>query len=328
VSSVRLCLGHANPFYSVVPSDRKSQQPILPRGVPHPRNRHRERYDFSALIRSVPALAPFVGPHPLGGRTIDFSDPAAVRALNRAILLHDYGLVHWELPSGYLCPPIPSRANYVHHVADLLAAGGSIPHGPGVAILDIGVGANCIYPILGVHEYGWRFVGSDIDPVALRSAAEIVAANPSLAGRAEVRLQASTTPVFHGIIRPGETFAATLCNPPFHASHAAATAGTRRKRTAQCDKEAPRTTTVNFGGQENELWCPGGEGAFVARLIAESADFASNVHWFTTLVSQRGNLPALRRALESVRATEVRVIPMGQGQKQSRLLAWTFRSSA
>jgi 23S rRNA (adenine1618-N6)-methyltransferase len=155
-----------------------------------------------------------------------------------------------------------------------------------------------------------------------------MAANPSLAVRVEVRLQASTTPVFHGIIRPGETFAATLCNPPFHASLAAATAGTRRKHTAQCDKEAPRTTTVNFGGQENELWCPGGEAAFVARLIAESADFASNVHWFTTLVSQRGNLPALRRALESVRATEVRVIPMGQGQKQSRLLAWTFRSSA
>lgn len=307
---------------------RRAQNPSLPRGQPHPRNRHRDRYDFPALTRASPALAPFVVPHPLGGDTIDFSNAAAVRALNRALLLADYGLAHWDIPPGYLCPPIPGRADYLHHAADLLAnADGTIPRGPSNAVLDVGVGANCIYPLLGVHEYGWRFVGSDIDPVALRSAEKIIAANPSLAGRITCRLQTSPTAILRGIIRPGELFALTLCNPPFHASLAAATAGTRRKLSNLSSGEPlARTTTLNFGGQQTELWCPGGEAAFVSRLIAESADFAPQVRWFTTLVSSRGNLPALTRALDRVRATAVRTIPMGQGQKQSRLLAWSFQS--
>lgn len=274
----------------------------------------------------MPELRPFVSPHPLGGDTIDFNDPAAVRALNRALLLHDYGLAHWKLPPGYLCPPVPGRADYLHHAADLLAdpSTGEIPRGATISVLDIGVGANCIYPLLGVREYGWHFVGSDIDPVALRAAENLVAANPTVIGLIECRLQPAPAAIFHGVIRPGETFALTLCNPPFHASLADATAGTRRN-AAPSPTEPLRTTTQNFAGQPNELWCPGGEPAFVARLIAESADFAAQVGWFTTLVSRRAHLPAYHRDLARLHAAEVRTIPMGQGQKQSRLLAWRFR---
>lgn len=306
---------------------RKSQNPPLPRGVPHPRNRHRDRYDFRALVRTAPELARFVIRHPLGGDTINFSDATAVRALNRALLLHDYDLITWDIPPGYLCPPIPGRADTLHHVADLLAEGhgGTIPRGPSVAVLDIGVGANCIYPIIGVHDYGWRFVASEVDPVALRSAEMIARSNPSLAGRIECRLQSSPPAVFHGIILPTEVFTVTLCNPPFHASLAEATAGTRRKVSNLSGERPRRTTTLNFGGQGNELWCPGGELAFITRLIAESAAFAFQVGWFTTLVSKHSHLPALDRALNRVRPSDVRTIPMGQGQKQSRLLAWRFR---
>ena len=307
---------------------RRPQNPALPRGLPHPRNRHRDRYDFPALLRASPALAPFVTAHPLGGDTIDFSSAPAVRALNRALLLADYGLTQWDLPPGYLCTPIPGRADYVHYAADLLTApAGPIPRGPDLTVLDIGVGANCIYPIVGVHDYGWHFVGSDIDPVALRSAQSIVAANSTLTGRVTCRLQTNPAAILAGIIRPSDHFALTLCNPPFHVSLAAATAGTRRKLANLSPRQTlPRTTTQNFGGQPNELWCPGGEAAFIARLIAESATFARQVRWFTTLVSSRGNLPTLTRALDRVHPTTVRTIPMGQGQKQSRLLAWTFHS--
>ena len=28
---------------------------------------------------------------------------------------------------------------------------------------DIGVGANCIYPILGIGEFGWEMQGSEIN---------------------------------------------------------------------------------------------------------------------------------------------------------------------
>jgi 23S rRNA (adenine1618-N6)-methyltransferase len=46
--------------------------------------------------------------------------------------------------------------------------------------------------------------------------------------------------------------------------------------------------------------------------------------WFTTLVAQSAHLPAIRHALKAAQAADVRIIPMAQGQKQSRIVAWTF----
>lgn len=140
----------------------------------HPRNKHSGRYDFEKLTKASPELARFVSLSPRGESTIDFSDPEAVKALNSALLKHFYGVTKWDIPAGYLCPPIPGRADYMHSIADLLASrnGGVIPRGPSVRVLDIGVGANCIYPIIGHYEYGWEFVGSDVDPVAIASAKE------------------------------------------------------------------------------------------------------------------------------------------------------------
>jgi 23S rRNA (adenine1618-N6)-methyltransferase len=68
----------------------------------------------------------------------------------------------------------------------------------------------------------------------------------------------------------------------------------------------------------------GGELAFVSRMIAESAQTPETCGWFTTLVSKQAHLPALERALQLVRAHTVKILPMAQGQKQSRILAWRF----
>ncbi|MEO6324921.1 MAG: RlmF-related methyltransferase, partial [Thermoanaerobaculia bacterium] len=117
----------------------------------HPRNPHRHRYDFSQLIASSPALGPYVRPNAHGDPSIDYANPDAVLALNRALLKHVHGIAHWDVPPGFLCPPVPGRADYLHHAADLLAGsnGGEIPRGSGVRVLDIGVGANVIYPVIG-----------------------------------------------------------------------------------------------------------------------------------------------------------------------------------
>jgi 23S rRNA (adenine1618-N6)-methyltransferase len=266
-----------------------------------------------------------VRPSPAGTATIDFADPAAVTALNRALLQHDYGVAHWEIPRGYLCPPIPGRADYVHHLADLIGEGGAIPRGRGVAVLDIGVGANCVYPIIGARDYGWRFVGTEIDRAAVESARAIVAGNPGLAEQVEIRQQAAKGAIFRGVVRAEERFAAAMCNPPFHASAAEAAAGTARKlRNLGGGKVA--APVLNFGGRSHELWCPGGEAAFVRRMIAESAERPGLCRWFTTLVSKRENLPAIERALRAARAAEVRTIELAQGQKKSRIVAWRFRA--
>lgn len=247
-------------------------------------------------------------------------------ALNRALLLEHYGVAHWELPPGYLCPPVPGRADYLHHVADLLAGdhAGTIPRGETVRILDVGVGANCIYPIIGRHDYGWSFLGSDIDRNALAAAGRIVAQNPLLAGGVELRWQSSPSQIFRGVIQPGERFHASICNPPFHRSATEAQAGTSRKLRNLAGGKKVAAPALNFGGRSNELWTPGGEVAFVRRMITESAIMRTACRWFTTLVSKSENLPPLQRALESVSVAEVRTIPMAQGQKQSRIVAWRF----
>lgn len=312
---------------STLPTHRHSKPATTKIGL-HPRSRHGSRYDFPALVFCCPELADYVQPSPTGTDTIDFANLSAVTTLNRALLALHYGISKWNLPPGALCPPIPGRAEYVHLLADLLAERkGAIPRGSDVIILDIGTGANCIYPILGVVEYGWRFVGSDINPVSIACAQQTVASNPTLAGKIEIRRQLSPAAVFDGVIRPGESFAASMCNPPFHASRAEATTGTLRKLNNLGGPKG-RAPVLNFGGQDNELWCPGGEIGFVRRMILESANRPNLSAWFTTLVSKRESLPAIYRALEDVHAVDVRTIPIAHGQKKSRVVAWRFKRRA
>ncbi|MGL4448473.1 MAG: 23S rRNA (adenine(1618)-N(6))-methyltransferase RlmF, partial [Shewanella sp.] len=279
---------------------RPSRRPSAPRAAAaareknglHPRNKHRHGYDFAALMAASPALAAFVAPNAYGNVSIDFADPQAVLALNRALLAHHYRILHWDLPPGYLCPPIPGRVDYLHHLADLLAAGGEIPRGKAVRVLDIGVGANAIYPLLGAREYGWRFVGSDIDPVSVKAAQLLAQAN-GLSQQLELRVQTRPTQIFAGIIAPGEHYAFSLCNPPFHASLAeASTSSARKWRNLNKTTATNSAPVLNFGGQKAELWCDGGEAAFLARMIQESQQFADQVGWFSSLVSKADNLPA------------------------------------
>lgn len=282
-------------------------------------------------MKGFPALVPFVSLNPHQELSIDFADPEAVKCLNRALLKQLYGISHWDIPDGYLCPPVPGRADYLHSIADLLSGcnGGTIPRGEAIRALDIGVGANCIYPIIGHREYGWSFVGTDVDPVALASARTIARSNPELSGAIELRLQPMPSKILKGLLQAGEIFDFTICNPPFHASLAEANEGSRRKWRnlglgAAAGKGRDRPPVLNFGGQGAELWCPGGEVAFVRRMIQDSAEVADRVLWFSSLVSKGSSLPAVHGALEKAGAVEVRTIDMAQGQKKSRIVAWTF----
>jgi 23S rRNA (adenine1618-N6)-methyltransferase len=284
----------------------------------HPRNLHRERYDFQALIKTSPALVTFVKRNEFGNYAIDFFNPEAVKALNQALLNHFYGIENWEIPANYLCPPIPGRVDYLHYLADILGN-----QKTEVRCLDIGVGANCIYPILGISTYNWSFVGSDIDPIALENAKRIAEMNPRLKGKLALRLQTEKQSIFHGIIQKDEKFHLTSCNPPFHESAAAALTGSKRKIN-NLKKQNSAKVILNFGGKSNELWCDGGELKFVEQLILESKDYANSCLWFSSLISKKEHLKHLYKILKKVNAREVKTIEMSQGNKTSHLLAWTF----
>ncbi|MDB5120646.1 MAG: rRNA ((1618)-N(6))-methyltransferase RlmF [Sphingobacteriales bacterium] len=294
----------------------------------HPRNKHRFNYDFPKLIDSCSELKEFVFLNDFQNQTIDFKDPKAVKILNKALLNVYYGISLWDIPEGYLCPPIPGRADYLHNLADLLAADHQnvIPKGKHIRVLDVGVGANCIYPIIGFKEYGWSFVGSDIDDLAIRSAKNIVNANV-LSKAIDIRKQGSQAHVFTGIITPKEQFDLTLCNPPFHSSLSEALAGTQRKWKNLGSKNQV-DSTLNFGGQKAELWCEGGEELFLKNMIDESLLFSKNCYWFSTLISKKTTLPNAYKQLKRVGATDVKTLNMAQGQKISRSLVWTFLDKA
>lgn len=286
----------------------------------HPRNKHQQAYDFPALCTAVPALATFVRDNGYGLMSIDFTDPQAVKTLNQALLKQIYSVDHWCLPEGFLCPAVPGRVDYLHYLADLLALlnKNKTPRGAKVQLLDTGCGANLIYPLLAQAEYGWEVTASELDPDAI-AAAELLIQQNQLQHKIAVRQQHNSEHIFHGIIQSSDLFDLTLCNPPFHTSADQAQAGSERKaRNLGHNK-----TTLNFAGRSHELWCDGGEAAFIRRMIDESQSYAQQVLWFSSLVSKKENLPALQQQLSKLGAQQ-KLIEMQQGNKQSRILAWSF----
>ncbi|MCO5936928.1 23S rRNA (adenine(1618)-N(6))-methyltransferase RlmF [Mucilaginibacter sp. RB4R14] len=288
----------------------------------HPRNAHRSRYDFQALIKALPALRNFVSQNDHDELTIDFTDPEAVKTLNQALLKKQYGINIWDIPEGFLCPPIPGRADYIHYIADVLAEvnKGEVPTGSSIKVLDIGVGANCIYPLIGHKTYGWNFVGSEADYIALASAKKIVEDN-GLTGVIDIRKQTTYANIFDGVIKPGEKFDITMCNPPFHSSSKEVKEkSTRKWKNLGQDKGAE----LNFGGRNNELWYEGGEPRFLNKMITESKQYAKSCKWFSSLISKKTTLDGCYKSLDYYKAADVKTISMSQGQKTSRILAWRF----
>lgn len=286
----------------------------------HPRNQHKEGYDFARLVVQTPELEAFTTRNPVGLTTIDFQDVSAVRMLNRALLKTYYDIDFWDIPANYLCPPIPGRADYIHYLADLLAGSNNheIPRGRHIKALDIGTGASLVYPLVGQSEYGWDFTGVDIDPAALKSAQQICQFN-----KLKITLKQQNTPenIFRGVIGPHDAFHITLCNPPFHASIEQAQKGTQRKWR---NLGKGHSKKLNFGGQNAELWCPGGEIKFIARMVEQSMEFADQCLWFSSLVSKKDNLQALYKILGRAKVADFKVVDMAQGQKTSRFIAWTY----
>ena len=291
----------------------------------HLRNRNREPYDLNALKAAEPELANHIKPNRYGAESVDFANPEAVKLLNKALLNHYYGIKNWDFPEENLCPPIPGRADYLHYMADLLGQSnfGNIPTGDKITALDIGVGANCIYPIIGVTEYGWNFIGSDTDPKSVESANRIAASNESLKDKIEVRLQENPEAFFSSIITGEDKIDFSMCNPPFHSSTEEAQKSTHRKVHNLAGKKKAKPE-LNFAGISSELIYEGGESAFIHSMIRESRDFAANCYWFSTLVSKQSTLKGIYKLLDEMEITMIKTIPMGTGNKSSRVIAWSY----
>ncbi|TYH37389.1 hypothetical protein ES332_D12G036900v1 [Gossypium tomentosum] len=324
---------------------RKEERPKI-----HPKNKYSDNPpDFALLASLYPTFKPFVFYTREGRPRIDWTDFNATRELTRVLLLHDHNL-HWWIPHGQLCPTVPNRSNYIHWIEDLLSSH-IIPrdntNGGNVRGFDIGTGANCIYPLLGASLFGWSFVASDMTDVAIEWTERNVKNNPNISELIEIRkvkcsqntlspeglsgessyseereglpsssldISASEDKSYYGpailvdVVRDGETFDFCMCNPPFFESF----------------EEAGLNPKTSCGGTYEEMVCPGGEKAFITRIIEDSVVLKQSFRWYTSMVGRKVNLKFLVSKLREVGVTVVKTTEFVQGKTFRWGLAWSF----
>lgn len=278
----------------------------------HSKNKFNKGYQFKDLMIENPSLKEFVFENSYGNISIDFSNPKAVKELNKALLFTYDKISIWNFSDENLCPPIPGRLDYILYLSDLLALEND------VKILDIGTGASCIYPLLGVAEFNWNFVATDIDLASLDFAQDIIDDN-DLDANIELRQQFDEQNILKGVLNENDFFTATMCNPPFYKS-AEEARGANRRKTRNLGNNAVR----NFSGNNNELWYLGGEKAFLHNYLYESSLFPNASKWFTSLVSKKENVESLQTSSKKLGVKEFKVIPMNQGNKVTRIVCWRF----
>lgn len=284
----------------------------------HPDNPAAPPYDMDLLVKQCPSLFAFIL-SPDDRNTIDFALPEAVYQLNRAMLMAYFGIKHWDIPQDYLIPGVPMRAEYIYRMADFLLQNGIEKN---VRAVDIGTGANLIYPIIGNKAFGWKFLASDVDPRSVEIASAIAKFN-GMQKSVLVIQQSHSSRYFQNILKHGHEYTLSLCNPPFHASAAEAKEEALRKQQNLDYKNKQ----LNFGGTASELWVNGGERSFIERMIEESIAFAHQVRFFSSLVSKKENLSPLIQKLKSAKIARSWIINMDHGQKKSRILIWTFQNA-
>ena len=292
----------------------------------HAQNPYGNRYDLKRLTKHYHALEKFIVLNPSGEETIDFSSSEAVFALNKSMLLADFKLGDYELPSGYLIPPVPGRLDYLLHVRDFLTEKFNVSENSQLNGLDMGSGANGIYCILGAQYFNWKMVGSETDAKAVEIANANIQKTKGLNDKIEIRHQQDKGSLFKNTIQANEQFDFVVCNPPFHSSKEEALKGSLRKVKNLGGYAVKEKFLLNFEGQANELWCNGGEVLFIKRLIKESVGFKNQVKVFSTLVAKSESVAAIKKQLSKVKAN-FEVIPMALGNKKGRYVMWWFESS-
>ena len=286
---------------------------------PNP-NRFKSSYDFDALVKSNPELNKYVITNKNQDKTIAFSNPLAVYNLNKALLLNNFPLTSWDIPKKYLIPGVPGRAAYIYACAHFLARNnnGKVPSGKEYNVLDIGTGANMVYPIVGICEYGWNFVGADIEQDAIDIAKSIAKSNRCIEPNITFRLQDTHSRIFDQVVNRNDQFMLSICNPPFHSSAAEA-----RKSSSRKQKNLKyNIKESNFRGSSYELWCKGGEYEFISNMIRESVKYKSQIKWFSTLISKQDNISALVKKVEKFSPKTLEILNLETGNKRSRILIW------
>lgn len=282
-----------------------------------------------------------------GNMCINYNNPTALYCISKVLLHHRYNLI-WDMPDNFLIPTVPSRANYVHFISDLLTPEhvyntetvsnkGSlndtetikfnthqdfcsvelIPRGKQVLGLDIGIGANSIFSLLCNKIYSWNMVGTDISSESLKVSDSIIK-NNNLSDCITLLLQENPEDILLGILDRPEiktlNFSFTICNPPYYDSIEDSEMNVHPNRYRVC--------------KNYEVITQGGESQFILKMYSQSKIFRKRVIWYTSQVSKLKNLKFLRNALgKEIVSNELKSLiftTLKQGKHDKWVIAWSF----
>ena len=240
------------------------------------------------------------------------------------------------LPPDRLCPAVTGRANYIRFLHTLLTSTSSTSRSTSSTTgdddtaesapvwgADIGTGASCIYALLGARLHGWHVVATDTDAASLACARANVARN-GLGALVETRLVPGgpAAPLVEPLARE-RVLDFTVCNPPFFDTGDAAAGGGGVHRRPH----PRRACTV----RAHEACTPGGEAAFVCRLVDESVRVPLRCRWWSSLLGCKRSLRAVWDYLHGGGAALPPGLPLAveeaelvQGRTARWVIAWSF----
>lgn len=222
-----------------------------------------------------------------------------------ATLAHYFGL-EVRLSRANLCPRIPNRIAYLN-IMESLCEAWDVVHTDEKLMVDIGTGSLAIFPLLGAKLGRW--IATEKNASSYQHARELVAHN-----------QIATIAVEHtlGWPQPSHRVRYTVSNPPFYTDAADLR---QRNRKKDLTKPTPALTLVS-----NELFCDGGEVAFVKWMIDESFS-APKTGWYSAMVGIHSDVDPILHHLHKVAITNYKVIPIRFGTRRW-VVAWAHHSMA
>jgi 23S rRNA (adenine1618-N6)-methyltransferase len=166
-----------------------------------------------------------------------------------------------------------------------------------------------------LHD-NWTFIATEIDPASYGSAHENLVTN-DLTGRIQlVQIESQNIPLLNFVKETG--CSAMVCNPPFYSS-------TEEIRARKAEKRTEPKTSLNYSTSESIY--PGGEVAFISRIIEESERLREKITWYTSLVGLKDSISALQEKLALLKPKPtVKVMSSHVGSTTRWILAWSFHN--
>ena len=268
--------------------------------------------DFSLLIKKFPELTKYtLLKNEDGEYSFNWSDNKLSLLITKCILDFYFKIKYYSIPNNFLIPPVPSRLNYINLIKTLLISFNILTSKEENEIIgiDIGTGANLIYPLLGYSLYKWKFICSEINNEAFENSIKIIKEN-KLEEYIKLIKQKYKNYIFVGIINREKKYTFSICNPPYY---------DYEDEIKKEDKN--KNCEYNF----DEIYYKNGEVGFFNKYFQESLCYSKNIFLFTYLIGKKSNAEKIYDQIsedKNIRYCDMKKIKTGNNIRY--IIFWTF----